>query len=169
MIYIDYDGVVRDTEPILFREWYSIPNYHELGEEDKIKYIQNANWRMIINEAKIINDSLYVLKHCDYRNTTLLTRVHSLGNEASEKIKDIRDHKLKQNIIIVPYGFMKSEVVFAEGNTLVDDQIFNLDDWDNAKGRSILFSKDGLDVDSKGRKNTKPYQKVLSLANIDRL
>ena len=37
MRYIDFDGVILDTEDHLFYDWYKIPNYHELTEEDKIK------------------------------------------------------------------------------------------------------------------------------------
>ena len=169
MKYIDFDGVILDSEVNLFRDWYKKPNYRELGEKAKIKYIQNVSWRLIINESMIINDSIYILKHCDYQNTSILTRVHSLHNEALEKIKFLREQGIKQSIIIVPYGLKKSEVVEAEGNILIDDDIMNLNDWEHANGRGILFNKDGLDVDSKGRRNNKPYQKILSLKDIDRL
>jgi len=169
MKYIDFDGVILDTEDRLFENWRKKPNHHELGEKSKIKYIQNVSWRLVINESMIINDSIYILKHCDYRNTAILTKVHSLHNEALEKVKFLREQGIKQSIIIVPYGLKKTEVVEAEGNILIDDAIMNLDDWEASKGKGIFFNKDGLDIDSWGRKNNKPYQKVLSLDNIDRL
>ena len=63
MRYIDFDGVILDTEDHLFYDWYKIPNYHELTEEDKIRHVQCANWYKILHESNFINDSLYILKH----------------------------------------------------------------------------------------------------------
>ena len=63
MRYIDFDGVILDTEDYLFYDWYKIPNYHELTEEDKIRHVQCANWYKILHESNFINDSLYILKH----------------------------------------------------------------------------------------------------------
>lgn len=39
MIYIDFDGVILDTEKILFEEWRKNPNRGNLPEIEKIKYI----------------------------------------------------------------------------------------------------------------------------------
>ena len=169
MKYIDFDGVILDTEDLLFEDWRKNPNHRQLGEDLKIEYIQNRSWSMVINNSMIIKDSIYVLKHCDYHDTAILTKVHSLRNEALEKIKFLRSQGIKQSIIIVPYGLRKTDVVEAEGNILIDDAIMNLDDWEASGGRGIYFNKEGLDVDSWGRRNTKPYQKILSLHDIDRL
>ena len=169
MKYIDFDGVILDTEEKLFESWRKKPNHHELGEDAKIKYIQQRSWNMVINNSMIIRDAIYVLKHCDYHNTAILTKVHSLRNEALEKVKFLREQGIKQSIIIVPYGLKKTDIVEAEGNILIDDAIMNLDDWEAAGGKGIFFNKDGLDVDSWGRRNVKPYQKILSLHSIDKL
>ena len=38
MVYIDFDGVILDTEGLLFEEWRKNPNRHFLPESEKIKY-----------------------------------------------------------------------------------------------------------------------------------
>ncbi len=163
MKYIDFDGVIVDTEDALFEDWRKIPNHRELSEEVKIKYISAANWHKIIRESAIINDAIYILNNLDPHNTAILTKVHSLYNESAEKIKFLREQGIKQSIIIVPCGFKKTEIVSAKGNILVDDTIHNLDDWERDGGKGYFFSKDDKDFDSWGRKNEKPYEKVKSL------
>lgn len=48
------------------------------------------------------------------------------------------------------------------GNILIDDKLYNLDEWENKGGIGIFFNKDNLDVDTKGKTNTK-YPKISSL------
>ena len=86
MLYIDFDGVILDTEPLLFEEWRKNPNRHSLPESEKIKYLQKCNWNYIINNSPIINDSLYCLRQMDPSTSCVLTKVHSLENESVEKI-----------------------------------------------------------------------------------
>lgn len=61
MLYIDFDGVILDTEILLFEEWRRNPNRHLLSKEVKIKYIQDSNWNYVLNNSSIINDSIYYL------------------------------------------------------------------------------------------------------------
>ena len=63
--YIDFDGVILDTEPILFEEWDKIPNNHLLPDVELENYIRNANWKVILSNAKEINDSIYCLQQMD--------------------------------------------------------------------------------------------------------
>ena len=96
MRYIDFDGVILDTEDHLFYDWYKIPNYHELTEEDKIRHVQCANWYKILHESNFINDSLYILKHMDTKNNAILTKIHSLEIEGYETIRFLRENGIKQ-------------------------------------------------------------------------
>ena len=34
-LYIDFDGVILDTEDLLFEDWRKIPNHKNLSEEEK--------------------------------------------------------------------------------------------------------------------------------------
>lgn len=137
--YIDFDGVILDTEPILFEEWDKIPNNHLLPDVELENYIRNANWEVILSNAKEINDSIYCLQQMDLNTTSIITRVHSLGNEARLKTEWLRKNNIKQNVIFVPYNLNKSDVVLAENNILIDDGITNLDDWHRKGGHAIYF------------------------------
>ena len=95
--YIDFDGVILDTEPILFEEWDKIPNNHLLPDVELENYIRNANWEVILSNAKEINDSIYCLQQMDLNTTSIITRVHSLGNEARLKTEWLRKNNIKQN------------------------------------------------------------------------
>ena len=67
-----------------------------------------------------------------------MTKVHSL-NEAIAKINYFRNNKIKNNIIIVPDGISKSQIVNPFGNILVDDGNNNLVDWEENFGISYYF------------------------------
>ncbi len=168
MVYIDFDGVIMDTEEELFREWRKNLRRHLLSEDDKIKYIADTNWEYVLNHSEPINDALMYLDKMDANTTAILTKVHSLNNEGSAKIKWCRQNGIKQNIILVPYNVKKSDVVNAKGNILIDDCIKNLDEWEEKEGQGILFDVDDDDMDSWHKPNIKPYSKVLSLKNIIR-
>ena len=164
MLYIDFDGVILDTEPLLFEQWRKNPDRHLLPETEKIKYIQKSNWNHVINNSEIINDSIYYLKQMNISDSCILTKVHSLENESVEKIKWLRSNGVKQSVIIVPYYFKKSEVVEAKGNTLIDDSLRNLSEWEELGGIPIFFDMDDDDFDSWHQKNTRNYKKTLTLS-----
>ena len=130
MIFIDFDGVILDTEKLLFEEWRKNPNRHLLPEIEKIKYIQNSNWNYILNNSEIINDSIYYLKQMNPKTSFILTKIHSLSNEGVEKVKWIKSHRIKQNIILVPHIVKKTDMVDVNGNILVDDSLKNLREWE---------------------------------------
>lgn len=166
MTYIDFDGVILDTDELLFEEWRKLPNRDLLPEREKIKYIQKANWEYILYNSDIINDSIYYLKQMNPKTTFILTKVHSLTNEASAKIKWLREQGVQQNALIVPYDLNKNLVGIAKGNILVDDCIKNLRDWEKNGGYPILFDIDDDGYDSWNKPNINGYQKVMSLKDI---
>ena len=113
MRYIDFDGVILDTEELLFYEWRKNPYRHELTEEVKINYIKNSDWRTIINESPVINDAINILNNMDYNKSAILTKVHSL-KEGYEKIRYLKGKGVRQDVILVPYTFKKIDVVVSE-------------------------------------------------------
>ena len=162
MRYIDFDGVILDTEELLFEEWRKNPNRFNLPEEVKIKYIQDSNWKEIVNNSKIINDSIYILKNIDPNDNAILTRIHSLY-EGEEKIKFLRRHGVKQEIILAPYKLRKDEVVSAKDNILIDDSLRNLKQWVSSGGYPMFFDKEETNIDPWGMYNEKGYQRVLRI------
>lgn len=166
MVYIDFDGVILDTEELLFKEWRKNPNHSLLPEKSKIRYIQEVDWEFILNHSDMIHDSIYYLKNMDPKDSAILTKIHSLTNEGVAKVNWIRSHDILQNVILVPYPLKKCDMVDANGNILVDDSLKNLDDWSKCNGTPIFFDMDDDNYDSWDRFNVKGYEKVLSLSRF---
>lgn len=160
--YIDLDGVIFDSERWLFE------GYDKLGkttEEEKIKYIQAKNWAEVLSKSEIINNSIEILK--ELKNTAILTKIHSMENEGTSKIKILRELGVRNEIILAPYTLKKTDIVDPEGNILVDDTIHNLDDWKMCRGIPIYFNMNNTDIDGWGNIN-KDYIKIKSLDYLKR-
>lgn len=134
--YIDCDGVILDTETGLFDE------YHEMKKDNpslkKRQYLHDMDWEYWIWQAGVLNDAVEILKNFDPKNVDILTRVHSL-NEARAKINYFRNNGVRNNVIIVPDGMVKSSVVDPFQNVLVEDSNSNLEDWDSHLGIPIFY------------------------------
>lgn len=156
--YIDFDGVVFDTDKLLFDSNY----YKAKLDKDfnKQKYVQNIDWYNLILNSEEINNAIKILK--ELKKSIILTKVNSLNNEGVAKIRILRELEIKNNIILVPFICKKTDIVDAYGNVLVDDTVHNLDDWKKDKGIPIFFNKDNLDIDNWNNVN-KEYKKIKSL------
>ena len=166
MTYIDFDGVILDTEKLLFEEWRKNPNHYLLSEKEKVEYIKQANWHFVLNNSPVINDALYYLRYMDPNTSFILTKIHSDSNEGDGKIKWLRQKKIKQRIILVPYYLRKVDMVDARNNILIDDSLKNLEEWANHGGIPIFFDIDNDNYDSWQQPNTKDYPKVLNLSRF---
>ena len=161
MLYIDFDGVILDTEKLLF-----LPERQFVSEKEKIKHLQEIDWNFVLNNSEVINEAIYYLKEMNPNNSAILTKIHSLTNEGKAKVDWLRQNKVKQSVILVPYPLKKTAMVDAFGNILIDDCLRNLDDWVENGGGSFLFDIDDDGYDSWNQPNTKGYQKVLSLESF---
>ena len=160
MTYIDFDDVIMDTYLAVFGDYQKEDVTGQFISD--IEYVKNKDWHQALKESTIISDSINIIKNLDINTTCILTKVHSLTNEGSNKIKFLRENGVMCPIILVPHDLKKTDVVNAKGNTLIDDSIFNLDAWSSSGGTAIFFSKNNNDTDGWGFKNTK-YQKVTNL------
>ena len=136
MRYIDFDGVILDTEDILFYDWRNEPERFNMPWDTLDRYIERAMWKKILEQAPVINDAIYILKNIDCNDTSIITKVHSLDNEGAAKINYLRGCGVKQNIVLVPYNMSICDVVSA---------------------------KDNSNLDSNGEYNSKKYQRVLRI------
>lgn len=136
--YIDCDGVILDTESGLFDEYNKLKQIN--SELKKRRYLQEMDWNYWLEQAKILNDAIDILKSYNPSDTDILTKVHSL-KEAVAKIEYFRRHKVKNNIIIVPDEIQKSQIVDARGSILVDDSNRNLIDWEINNGIAFSFGE----------------------------
>ncbi len=163
MRYIDFDGVILDTEDILFYDWINHPERFNMPWDNVVRYIKRKNWQEILKNSNVINDSINILKNMDIDDTVILTKVHSLGNEGVAKINYLRELGVKQNIILVPFELRKCDVVQAKDNILIDDSLRNLMEWEEQGGYSMFFDKKENNIDSWGEYNYKQYQRVLRI------
>ena len=67
------------------------------------------------------------------------------------------------NINLVPTKVSKSDVVCPKDNILIDDKVYNLDEWKSKGGIPIFFNKDNNDIDIYGKTNTE-YKKITDLS-----
>lgn len=135
-IYIDCDGVILDTETGLFDQYYQLKESNP--NLKKLQYLQEMDWERWLKQAKILGNSIEILKYYNPKDIYILTKVHSL-QEATAKIKFFRSLSVKNDIIIVPNEISKSSMVEALGNILIDDGNKNLEEWKKCGGISLYY------------------------------
>ena len=153
-IYVDFDGVIKDTDKVLDLEYSKVDN---ISRSD---FVKNYDWDKLLEVSDIINNSLDYLKNTKY-DVYILSKISSM-NEGIAKVKYLRESGVNINIHLVPTKISKSDMVSAKGNILIDDKVYNLDEWVDKGGIGIFFNKDNLDYDVRGNENTK-YKKINSL------
>ena len=164
--YIDFDGVIMDTYMPLFHDYFE---KREKGLYiDDTEHVINKNWQEVLDNSLVINDAFEIIKELNPTDTAILTRVHSLENEGVTKIKYIRNKGVKCDIILVPYQLKKTDIVIAKDNILIDDAIFNLEEWEMAGGIPIFFDTYKNNIDGWGVENKK-YVKTRTLEILKRV
>ncbi len=143
-LYIDFDGVVMDTIPLLYNELAK--NNVGLGEEEEIHRVFAAfDYGQIIKDKNILNDSInciHKLIESGRFEVSFLSHINSLA-EGEVKVKYLRKHfKNNITIIMVPRSIEKPKMVHSEGAILVDDYAGNLKEWKANGGIAIRFSKE---------------------------
>lgn len=152
-IYIDFDGVILDTDT-------TIDNIIKNENIDKLDYIRNCDWDILLNDTDVINNSLNYLRESK-RDINLLSKISTL-EEGIGKVTYLRDNKVNINIHLVPTKISKSDMVNPKDNILIDDKVYNLDEWKSKGGIPIFFNKDNKDIDIYGKVNTE-YKKISDL------
>ena len=153
-IYIDFDGVILDTDT-------TIDNIIKDIKIDKKEYIRTCNWDNLLSNTDVINNSINYLKE-SMLDINLLSKISTL-EEGIAKVKYLRNNGVDMNIHLVPTKISKSDMVNPKGNILIDDKVYNLDEWSSKGGISIFFNKNNNDIDIYGKTNTK-YKKINDLS-----
>ncbi len=140
-LYIDFDGVILDTIPIIYKrlEKESI----DVTEEDAlIQFYENLEWKSLIQEAPQIHHSIAAIKKIiasKQFDVAILTHVNS-QSEILEKVAYLKKELPGITIISVPKQLHKTDMVNPKGAILIDDFTGNLIDWDERGGIAIKFS-----------------------------
>ncbi len=136
-IFIDFDGVLYDTETrIQIKKNASNTNWAD--------FLEKLDWFELLEEAKEINNAIdYLLEAQSKREKeiAILTKVHTLL-EMEAKVKKLRENSVELPILFVPPHIKKSQIYVPNNNTiLIDDSLKNLIDWEQSGGKGIYFNE----------------------------
>jgi thymidine kinase len=142
-LYIDFDGVILDTIPVI----YKLFEENGISNKDPISsfnYLVDADWQSIIYNTPEINDSVSNLKKIINSN---LYNVYILTQTNSDKEGKLKEQYLKERIpdihlISVHKKIPKTDIVEAKGSILIDDYSGNLREWTKMGGIGIKFSRE---------------------------
>lgn len=140
-LYIDFDGVILDTIPILEQILIDSGISND-NETEKRKLFSNVDWEKMVRTTPQINDSINcieVLRKSNKFNIAILTHINSL-QEAVAKINFLEEMLPDITKIIVPKEVSKTKMLETKNAILVDDYGKNLDEWDSEGGIAIKFS-----------------------------
>lgn len=140
-LYIDFDGVILDTIPVLDK--ILVDNNVDLNDVEEIRSVfANTDWEYIVRTTPEINDSINMIKKLRESkkfNISILTHINSL-QEAVSKINFLEEKLPDITKIIVPKVISKTKMLETKDAILVDDFGKNLDEWAKEGGIPIKFS-----------------------------
>ena len=141
-LYIDFDGVILDTIPILDKVLED--NKVDLNNaSEKTRVFSEMDWEYIVKNTPQINDSIESIKKLrksNKFNVAILTHINSI-QEAVAKIKYLEEMLPDITKIVVPKEISKSKMLETKGSILVDDYGGNLDEWSQDGGIAIKFTQ----------------------------
>lgn len=147
-IYIDFDGVILDSEERMLERKYNAGFHNHNDENEFDKYFEYTNshpeeWDCIIKKASPINDSVEIIKELESmkKRIAILTKIHTLY-EMKVKIEDLRNNrKISCPVLFVPPGVKKYNVVVPNGQLLIDDSQKNIKLWISNGGEGFIFDR----------------------------
>lgn len=143
-LYVDFDGVILNTNPILYEEAKK-SNY---SKEDN-EFYKNFDFKKVLKDEYILNDSINCLKKLidsSKFEVNILTHCSSF-NEGIDKISYIRKFFKEISVIICPKEVSKAKLIHSKDAILIDDYSGNLKEWEEEGGIPIRFSPE---LESKG-------------------
>ena len=137
-IFIDFDGVIFDTENRVI----------EMKQQNSNMswdiFFESLDWFQLLEEAKVINNAIdYILEgQSKSKQIAILTKIHTLV-EMQAKVKALRSRGIEVPILFVPPHVKKSQVYLPNNEEiLIDDSLKNLVDWKQNGGTSIYFNEE---------------------------
>ena len=153
-IFIDFDGVIFDTEQRVVEQKNKNP---DIGWNE---FLSNLDWFKLLEESKVINNAIdYILEgQLKGMQIHILTKIHTLL-EMQAKVHALRERKVEVPILFVPPHIKKSQIYLPNNREiLVDDSIKNLIDWKKNGGIGFYFNKD--------LKNVPEFETIKSLKRV---
>ena len=153
-LYIDFDGVIMDTIPPLYKAIEE--NGVDLENAKEVqRVISKFDFKTILTEDNIINNAFEAIRDlikCGKYNVSILTHINSL-EEGIDKTKFVRRYLRDITMILVPKQISKTQMVRTRDAILVDDFPGNLDEWTLHGGIGVKFTdnlkpKDYIRIDN---------------------
>ena len=133
-IFIDFDGVIIDTQYDIER--IKVSEYKNLTWEE---FSKAYDWNSFYANAKIINDSINILKNIKDDNVFIITKTDSI-KEQEAKLRFLRENGINLSVFFVPFSLNKSSIINPnENDYLIDDNQNNISEWTNMGGCGIYF------------------------------
>ena len=110
-LYIDFDGVVMDSIPLLYAALEASGADYSV-EEERRRFFSTYDFDLVINDDNILNDSIGCINKLIESNMfeiSFLTHVNSL-QEGISKINYLREKFKNITIIIVPKEISKTKI-----------------------------------------------------------
>jgi hypothetical protein len=142
-LYIDFDGVIMDTIPYLYKALED-NNVDTSDETAKREFFAKYDYSQIINDGNILNNSIACidkLKNSNIFQISILTHINSL-EEGIVKVNYLRRYFKDITIVLTPKQLEKTEMVHSKGAILVDDYSGNLRSWESKGGIPVKFVKE---------------------------
>ncbi len=144
--FIDFDGVILDSEERMLNRKYDLGLHNHNNEDEFDTYFAYTNthpeeWEYIIKEAKSINNSVEIIKELEKlkKRIAILTKIHTL-HEMKVKTEVLRENlKILCPLIFVPPGVKKHQIIVPNHQLLIDDSPKNINRWIENGGRGLIF------------------------------
>lgn len=164
IIYVDFDGILVDTWPTIEKNYRNI-YYSDTIEEMKLRQMfQELDWKEVLYTSKKNKENIDIIRDNTKYKLKILTKINS-ENEKENKIKFLKKYGVGAEIITLYIDESKSTIVNPVGNVLIDDELKNIEEWEEKGGKGILYSKNDNNKDSDGKPNTK-YKEISSLKQM---
>ena len=137
-IFIDFDGVIFDTEKRV------VDRKKQNPKMSWNEFFENLDWFQLLEESMVINNAIdYILEgQSKSKQIAILTKIHTLV-EMQAKVKALRSRGIEVPILFVPPHVKKSQVYLPNNEEiLIDDSLKNLVDWKQNGGTSIYFNEE---------------------------
>lgn len=153
-IYIDFDGVIQETWSVIFQNYCFKYNATIINDVDLRQSMLDMGWNNILEKSEEINNAYNKIYHLmDKYEIFILTKINSKEEQEAKKI--FLNEKKISNIIFVPYDARKNDFVNSHNCVLIDDEIYNLEEWEQSGGIAILFNRYMKNIDSYGNSSDK--------------
>lgn len=151
-IYVDFDGVILDTWEVIIEKYKEQFKTMEIDENKIKKLMLDIGWNFILDNSEEINNSLKKIKEISKKyEVCILTKVNSI-EEKKSKMNFLQKEGINK-MCFVPYDSSKTQYANPHKNILIDDDLKNLEEWEQKGGISIFFNKNLDNYDSYGNKN----------------